>query len=100
LQSKRQGTWSAKWLAALLKAKGAKYGIPDSSRRRINDDALRADHSRLPETARMVTTANEEAINMKTLATPVSKEGRHANDEIAALLSIIPGLGHIYKMPL
>ena len=35
--------------------KGAKYGIPDSSCRRINDGALRADHSGLPETARMVT---------------------------------------------
>ena len=35
---------------------------------------------------------------MKTLSTtPVTKEVRHANDEIAALLSIIPGLGHIYK---
>jgi hypothetical protein len=34
---------------------GAKYGIPDSSRRRINDRALRAHHRRLPETARMVT---------------------------------------------
>jgi hypothetical protein len=35
--------------------KGAKYGIPDSSCRRINDGALRADHRGLPETARMVT---------------------------------------------
>ena len=34
---------------------------------------------------------------MKTLSTPVSREARHANNEIAALLSIIPGLGHIYK---
>lgn len=34
---------------------------------------------------------------MKTLSTPLSKESRHAHDEIAALLSIIPGLGHIYK---
>ena len=34
---------------------------------------------------------------MKTLLTPVSNEARHANNEIAALLSIIPGLGHIYK---
>ena len=35
--------------------KGGKYGIPDSSCRRISDGALRADHRRLPETARMVT---------------------------------------------
>lgn len=35
--------------------KGASYGIPDSNCGRISDGALRADHSRLPETARMVT---------------------------------------------
>jgi hypothetical protein len=35
--------------------KAAKYGIPDSSCRRSSDGALRADHRRLPETARMVT---------------------------------------------
>ena len=34
---------------------------------------------------------------MKTLSTPVTSEARHAHNEIAALLSIIPGLGHIYK---
>jgi len=34
---------------------------------------------------------------MKTLSTPLSREARRANNEIAALLSIIPGLGHIYK---
>src|SRR4030095_5633683 len=34
---------------------------------------------------------------MKTLSTPVSNEARHAHNEIAALLSIVPGLGHIYK---
>lgn len=32
---------------------------------------------------------------MKTFSTAVSRE--HAQNEIAALLSIIPGLGHIYK---
>src|SRR5437867_9422072 len=44
-------------------------------------------------------TANpdEEAINMHTLSTPLSKQEKHAHDEIAALLSIVPGLGHIYK---
>ena len=36
-------------------------------------------------------------INIKTLSPPVSSEARHAHNEIAALLSIIPGLGHIYK---
>ena len=34
---------------------------------------------------------------MKTLSTPVSREAQHAHNEIAALLSIVPGLGHIYK---
>ena len=37
--------------------KGAKYGISDSSCRRINDGALRTDHRRLSEAARMVTVA-------------------------------------------
>jgi hypothetical protein len=78
--------------------KGAKYGIPDSSCRRINDGALRADHNRLFETARMVTAnCNKEVINMNTISKPVSREAKHAHDEIAALLSIVPGLGHIYK---
>ena len=34
---------------------------------------------------------------MQTLSTPLTKEEKHAHNEIAALLSIIPGLGHIYK---
>ena len=34
---------------------------------------------------------------MHTLSTPLSKEEKHAHDEIAAVLSIVPGLGHIYK---
>ena len=34
---------------------------------------------------------------MHTLSTPLSKEQKHAHDEIAAVLSIVPGLGHIYK---
>ena len=37
--------------------KGAKYGIPDLSCRRINDGALRAHHSRLSETIGMVNDA-------------------------------------------
>jgi hypothetical protein len=36
-------------------------------------------------------------INVKTLSTPLTKDERHAHDEIAAVLSIVPGLGHIYK---
>jgi|SRR4029450_3299081 hypothetical protein len=40
---------------------------------------------------------NEEVIKMKTLSTPLSREAKHAQNEIAALLSIVPGLGHIYK---
>ena len=34
---------------------------------------------------------------MKTLSTSLSKEEKHAHNEIAAVLSIVPGLGHIYK---
>ena len=34
---------------------------------------------------------------MNTLTVPLKKEARHAQDEIAAILSILPGLGHIYK---
>jgi hypothetical protein len=34
---------------------------------------------------------------MNTLSTPLSKEEKHAHNEIAALLTIVPGLGHIYK---
>lgn len=78
--------------------KGDKYGKPDFSCRHSNDGALRADHSGLLKAARMVTTnRDEEDINMKTLSIPLSKEAKHANDEVAALLSIVPGLGHIYK---
>jgi hypothetical protein len=40
---------------------------------------------------------NKEVINMNTISKPVSREAKHAHDEIAALLSILPGLGHIYK---
>lgn len=40
---------------------------------------------------------NKEEINVKTLSTPLSKEEKHAHNEIAAVLSIVPGLGHIYK---
>jgi hypothetical protein len=59
--------------------KGAKYGIPDSSCRRINNGALRGNHRWLPETARMVTVQSH-----------VGGEARPAHDEIAALLKIIP----------
>jgi hypothetical protein len=40
---------------------------------------------------------NEEVIKMHTLSTRLTKEEKHAHNEIAALLSIVPGLGHIYK---
>jgi hypothetical protein len=36
-------------------------------------------------------------VNMNTLSTPLTKEEKHAHNEIAAVLSIMPGLGHIYK---
>ncbi len=77
---------------------GGNYGVPDFSRCRIDDGALRANHNRLSETARMViANRSEEVINVKTLSTPLSREEKHAHDEIAILLSIVPGLGHIYK---
>ena len=34
---------------------------------------------------------------MQTTSTRLTKEEKHAHDEIAAALSIVPGLGHIYK---
>jgi hypothetical protein len=34
---------------------------------------------------------------MHTLSTPLTKEEKHAHNEIAAVLSIVPGLGHLYK---
>ena len=34
---------------------------------------------------------------MQTLSTPLNREEKHAHNEIAAVLSIVPGLGHIYK---
>jgi hypothetical protein len=40
---------------------------------------------------------NEEVINVNTLSTPLSREAEHAQNAIAALLSIVPGLDHIYK---
>jgi hypothetical protein len=45
----------------------------------------------------VIANCNEEVIKMRTLSTPLSKEEKHAHNEIAALLSIVPGLGHIYK---
>jgi hypothetical protein len=78
--------------------KGVNHGIPDFTCGRIDDGAVRADHRGLLKTARMVTiTAIREVINLKTLSTPLSKEEKHAHNEIAAVLSIVPGLGHIYK---
>jgi len=34
---------------------------------------------------------------MNTLPTPLRKEGADAQNLIAALLTIVPGLGHVYK---
>lgn len=77
---------------------GANYGVPDFSCSCINDGAVRADHNRLLEAARMViANRDEEVIKMRTLSTTLTKEEKHAHNEIAALLSIVPGLGHIYK---
>ena len=75
LQSKRQGTPSTKRQVALSRPQGITYGIPDCSCRRIDDGALRADHSGLFETARMVTAnGDEDVISVKTLSTALSKE--------------------------
>ena len=90
---------STKLIVALLKpVKGDQYGIPDFSCGRIDDGAVRADHRGLLETARMVTdNCNEEVIKMHTLSTRLTEQEKHAHNEIAAVLSIVPGLGHIYK---
>jgi hypothetical protein len=40
---------------------------------------------------------NEEVNYMHTLSTRLTKEEKHAHNEVAAVLSIVPGLGHIYK---
>jgi hypothetical protein len=45
----------------------------------------------------VIANRDEEVINVKTLSTPLSKEEKRAHNEIAALLSVVPGLGHIYK---
>jgi hypothetical protein len=45
----------------------------------------------------VIANRSEEVINVKTLSTPLSREEKHAHNEIAAVLSIVPGLGHIYK---
>jgi len=45
----------------------------------------------------VIANRHEEVINMRTLSTPLTKEEKHTHNEIAALLSIVPGLGHIYK---
>lgn len=34
---------------------------------------------------------------MHTLSTRLSNEEKRAHNEVAALLSVVPGLGHIYK---
>jgi len=48
----------------------------------------------------VITNRNDEVINMRTLSTPLSKEEKHAHNEIAALLSIVPGLGQHLQRPL
>ena len=54
--------------------KRGRYGIPNFSCCRIDDGALRADHSGLFKTARMVTAnRNEEVIKMNTLSTPLTQ---------------------------
>jgi hypothetical protein len=45
----------------------------------------------------VIANRDEEVIKVRTLSTPLTKEEKHAHNEIAALLSIVPGLGHVYK---
>src|SRR6059036_3038963 len=45
----------------------------------------------------VIAIAMRRSSNVNTLSTPLTNEEKHAHNEIAALLSIIPGLGHIYK---
>jgi hypothetical protein len=98
LQSKSQLMRSMKFHRAVITSQRSNYGIPDFGRGRINDGALRVNHSGLLKAARMVTTKrSKEVINVNTLSTPLTKEEKHAHNEIAALLSLVPGLGHIYK---
>ena len=70
---------------------GDNYGVPDFSCSCINDGALRADHNWLLEATRMViANRDEEVIKMRTLSTPLTKEEKHAHNEIAAVLSVVP----------
>ena len=45
----------------------------------------------------VIATFKRRRQNMNTLTIPLKKETIHAQDEIAGMLSILPGLGHIYK---
>jgi len=55
---------STKPILTLLKqVKGDNYGIPDISRRRSNDGALRVHHNRVFETARVVTSNRRRGVN-------------------------------------
>ena len=74
------------------------YGVPNLNCRRISDGALCADYRGLFETPRMVSpNCKAEVIKMHTSSKPITKEAKHAHNKIATLLSIVPGLGHIYK---
>jgi hypothetical protein len=99
LQRKSQFPQSAKLIVALKSSyKGGEYGIPDFNRCCLNDGAVRADHRRLFKAARMVTANhNKEVMEVNTISTPSSMEVVKAENAIAALLSVAPGLGHIYK---
>ena len=45
----------------------------------------------------VIANRDEEVTTMRTLSTPLTKEEKHAHNEIAALLSSGTGRGHIYK---
>lgn len=67
LQSKSQFTRSAEFIVAVITfTKGGPYGIPSFSCCRVNDGALRANHSGLLKAARMVTNRSEKVINVNT----------------------------------
>ncbi len=45
----------------------------------------------------MVIRTQKEVIEMNTLSMPLRRETADAQNAIAAMLTIVPGLGHIYK---
>jgi len=69
LQSEAQETRSTRFVDAVQDVQRSKsYGIPNSSRCRGRDGALRDDHRRLPETAGMVTAKGRDDCDNRRLS--------------------------------